>query len=184
MVDLTWKLLWEADLTRAEHDSLSALFRRFYPHNAHLFEGGKSWAGARPEGRIVGFRVDEPLAHLGFLRRALRYGDGLSVPIADVGLVGIDPSLQRSGVGVRMLEEATATLRGLEVGFAFLTCREEVVPFYERGGWVLVPGITTRMIGYDGVTEEYTGPSMALPVTASMEGWPGADVFTRDGLEV
>lgn len=58
-----------------------------------------------------------------------------------------------------------------------------VVPFYESGGWRRVPGQITRMIDNNLTPEDYTGPAMVLPITASIEGWPSGTVV-RDGLEV
>jgi len=184
MVDLTWRLRWEADLSPGDHDALSELLSRIYPEDHAVFTAGRSWAGARPEGRVIGYQDGRPVAHLGFIRRTLRITETSGLLVADVGLVGVAPSLQRSGIGLRLLEEASAGFHTLALPFGFLTCRPFVVPFYERGGWKELPGQVTRMIDDNRQPETYLGPALALPVLASLAEWPSGHAVTRDGLEV
>lgn len=183
--NLIWRLRWEADLSTADHDSLSALLLRVYPMHDKTFRDGRSWSGAIPEARVIGYDGARPVAHLGFLRRQLRIDDGAaSVLVGDAGLVGVDPDFRGSGVGLQLLTECATALQGLALPFGFLTCGPDVVPFYERGGWQLLPGQVTRMIDNDLRPETYTGPALALPVTAGIEQWPTGHTVVRDGLEV
>jgi nodulation protein A len=183
--DLIWRLRWEADLSTADHDSLSSLLMRVYPMHDKTFRDGRSWYAAIPEARVIGYDGARPVAHLGFLRRHLRIDDGAaSVLVGDTGLVGVDPDYRGSGLGLQLLSECTSVLRRLELPFGFLTCGLDMVPFYERGGWVLLPGQVTRMIDNDLQPETYTGPALALPVIAGVEEWPTGQTVVRDGLEV
>jgi nodulation protein A len=183
--DLDWRLRWEADLTSADHDLLSALLLRVYPMHDTIFRDGRSWSGALPEVRVVGYDGARPVAHLGFVRRHLRIDDGAdSFVVGDTGLVGVDPDYRGLGLGGQLLAECAAALRQQALPFGFLTCGPEVVPFYESGGWQLLPGLVTRMIDKDRQPEAYTGPALALPVTAQMEEWPAGRTVVRDGLEV
>jgi len=184
MVGLVWRLRWEADLSRDEHDAVAALLSRIYPDHAATFAEGRSWSGARPEGRVIGYSEDRPVAHLGFLRRMLRINDDSSLLVGDVGLVGVDPSLHRSGIGLRLLEEVSISFHDLALPFGFLTCRPDVVRFYERAGWRELPGQVTRMIDNDLQLETYTGPALALSVRAPLSEWPSGHTVIRDGLEV
>jgi len=181
MAEATWRLHWEADLAADDHVWLGALLAKIYPDHAATFRE-RSYSGARPEGRIVGYAGDSPIAHLGFLRRTLRTGEA-SVLVGDVGLVGVDPDHRGGGHGRRLLAEATATFDRLALPFGFLTCRPAVVPFYERGGWHRVAGQVTRMIDNAGRPETYTGPALVLPVRSPIHAWPAGPVV-RDGLEV
>ena len=184
MVGLVWRLRWEADLSRDEHDAVAALLSRIYPDHAATFAEGRSWSGARPEGRVIGYSEDRPVAHLGFLRRMLRINDDSSLLVGDVGLVGVDPSLHRSGIGLRLLEEVSISFHDLALPFGFLTCRPDVVRFYERAGWRELPGQVTRMIDNELQPETYTGPALALSVRAPLSEWPSGHTVIRDGLEV
>ena len=184
MAGLTWKLRWESDLSRAEHDALAALLSRIYPDHLATFIKGRSWSGARPEGRVIGYSGGQPVAHLGFLRRMLRTDEDQALLVGDVGLVGVDPSLHGSGVGLRLLEEVSTSFHNLSLPFGFLTCRPGIVPFYRRAGWKELPGQVTRMIDNDQQPETYIGPALVLPVLASMSKWPSGHTIIRDGLEV
>lgn len=184
MPEIEWTLCWEADLPEHEHIALAALFARYYPRDAAVFTNGRSWMGARPEARVIGRHDGRPVAHLGFIRRMLRLESGGSVLVGDVGLVGVDPDFQGSGLGGRLLTEATAALSALELPFGFLTCAPAVVGFYATGGWRQAQGQVTRMIDTGLRRETYTGPALVLPVTASFADWPAGQTIIRDGLEV
>ena len=184
MPEITWKLRWEADLTEPDHVALAALFARYYPDDAATFTGGRSWFSARPEARVIGYLGERPVAHLGFVRRTLRLESGGSQLVGDAGLVGVDPDLQGSGLGGRLLAETAAALERLELPFGFLTCAPELVGFYAAGGWRQAVGQVTRMIDVNQRQETFTGPAMVLPVTASFAEWPIRQTIVRDGLEV
>lgn len=183
MAEIEWTLRWETDLTDDDHTQLSALFARYYPEEQESFTGTRSWMSARPEARVIGYDGGRPVAHIGFVRRMLRVDSGESVLVGDVGLVGVDPDCQGTGLGGRLLAESTGHLRRLGLPFGFLTCGESVVPFYATGGW-RASGQVTRMLGRDLRPETYTGPALVLPVTASFAGWPAGPTIIRDGLEV
>jgi nodulation protein A len=174
-------LHWEADLSRADHDALGALLAKVYPAHEATFRE-RSFAYARPEGRIVGYDGELPVAHLGFLRRMLRVDTGAQL-VGDVGLVGVHPDLRGTGLGKRLLVETAAELDRLALPFGFLTCRPAIVPFYESGGWVRISGQITRMVNEHGEQETYSGPALVLPIRAAIAEWPRSTVI-RDGLEV
>lgn len=182
---ITWVRRWEADLPPEEHRALAALLTRVYPAHATTFAGEHSWSGARPEARVIGLRGGAPVAHLGLLRRTLRLDDGDDgLLVGDVGLVAVDPALQRRGVGLALLRATSDALAQLALPYGFLTCRPAVVPFYERGGWVRLPGQVSRMIDAEGRPEVNHGPALVLPVTAPLTRWPYGRTVVRDGLEV
>lgn len=184
MADIEWTLRWEADLTAAEHTDLATLFARYYPEDHATFTGTRSWMSARPEARVVGYDGDRPVAHIGFVRRMLRVESGGSLLVGDVGLVGVDPDRQGTGLGRRLLAETTARLTALDLPYGFLTCAPTVVPFYAKGGWQQATGQVTRMLGRDHRPESYSGPAMVLPVTAAFADWPTGQTVIRDGSEV
>lgn len=184
MADIEWTLRWEADLTADDHTALAALFARYYPREHATFTGTRSWMGARPEARVIGYDDGRPVAHLGFVPRMLRLESGGSQLVGDVGLVGVDPDYQGRGLGGRLLSEAAAALHQLGLPFGFLTCAPGVVGFYATGGWRQALGQVTRMIDAEHRRESFTGPALVLPVTASFDEWPTGQTIIRDGLEV
>lgn len=184
MADIEWTLRWEADLSADDHTALAVLFGRYYPEQHATFVGARSWMGARPEARVIGYDDGRPVAHLGFVRRMLRLESGTSQLVGDVGLVGVDPDYQGTGLGRRLLAEAATHLQAQGLPFGFLTCATAVVPFYASGGWRQAVGQTTRMIDTAMRPETFTGPAMVLPVTAQFSDWPTGQTVIRDGLEV
>ncbi len=178
---MRWSLHWEADLSRAEHDALGALLAKIYPAYEATFRE-RSFAYARPEGRIVGYEDQRPIAHLGFLRRMLRLDAGAQL-VGDVGLVGVHPDLRGTGLGKQLLVETATQFDRLALPFGFLTCRPAIVPFYASGGWVQITDQITRMVNEYGDRETYSGPALVLPIRASIAEWPRTTVI-RDGLEV
>lgn len=181
---ISWSLTWEDDLTDGEHAALAALLARCFPRSRTPFGGSRSWSSARPELRIIGREGDRPVAHLGVLRRFLRVAElDASLLVGDVGLVAVDPAVQRRGVGIELLRRAARTLAALELPFGFLTCGEPVAAFYRTGGWTRVDN-PTRMIRQDGRVQVYGAASMVLPVRAPLTQWPAGCAVDRNGLEV
>jgi nodulation protein A len=184
MAEIEWTLRWEADLPEHEHVALSVLLARYYPNDAGTFTGSRSWYSARPEARVIGYHDGRPVAHLAFIRRMLRLESGRSQLVGDVGLVGVHPDYQGSGLGRSLLAQAALALWSLDLPFGFLTCGPDLVGFYTRGGWQQAVGQVTRMLGTDFAPETFTGPAMVLPVRAAFADWPSEPTIIRDGAEV
>jgi nodulation protein A len=179
-----WGLIWEDDLTSDEHGRVAALLAQAFPRSRTGFTGTRSWSSGRPELRLVAWRDGRAVAHLGFLRRFLRVPErDASVLVGDVGLVAVAPEEQGTGLGRELMRRGDAVLRRLDVPFGYLTCGERVAPFYERCGWVRVPG-GTRMIRADGRVQVYGGASMVREVHASLAEWPQGCLVDRNGLEI
>jgi nodulation protein A len=181
--DVEWTVVWESDLDEEAHRALADLLTRCFPHSTRL-GGARSWSSGRPEVRLLGRRAGRPVAHLAVLRRFLRVpARGRDLLVGDVGLVGVDPAAQGTGLGRQLLARAHATLTGLDVPFGFLTCGPRLVDFYARGGWVRVAN-PTRHLRWDGRARWHPEVSMALPVRATAADWPGDDPVDRNGYEV
>jgi nodulation protein A len=179
-VPLTWTGTWEDDVSDGEHDALGGLLARCFPHAYTAFGPGRSWSSARPELRLVARAGDRPVAHLAVVRRFLQIGD-LAQLVGDVGLVAVDPDLQGRGLGADLLVRCRTMLHGLDLPFGYLTTGTQA-GFYERCGWVAVPG-PTRLVRADGRVQVHGGVSMVLPVHRPIEDWPAGRV-DRNGWEV
>ena len=179
--DPSWAWTWEDDLGDYDHAALGALLARCFPRSRTPFGPGRSWSSARPELRLVGSADGRPVAHLAVLRRFLQVG-AASVVVGDVGLVGVDPDVQATGVGAALLARCHRLLSRLDLPFGYLTCGEHVAGFYATGGWVRVPG-PTRMVRADGRVQVYGGASMVLPLRWEIGEWPAGRV-DRNGWEV
>jgi nodulation protein A len=176
-----WSTHWEDDLTAADHDVLAGLLRRCFPRSRAGFPGTQSWASGRPELRLVARVEGRAVAHVAVLRRFLQL-ETRAQPVGDVGLVGVDPERQGTGLGADLLARTAAALRELDLPFGFLTCGEQVAGFYRTAGWVRVDN-PVRMIRRDQRVQVYGGVSMVLPVRAELAEWPTGRL-DRNGYEV
>jgi nodulation protein A len=149
-----------------------------------VFTGARSWSSGRPELRLVGRSDGRAVAHVGVLRRFLRVAErSASVLVGDVGLVAVDPDVQGRGFGAQLLGRTASTLHDLELPFGYLTCGDQVAPFYATAGWMRMDG-GTRMVRADGRVQVYGGASMVLPVHAPLHEWPAGCLVDRNGLEI
>jgi nodulation protein A len=181
---LRWAVRWETELTPPDHKHIAELLDAAYSFDNSVLTGTQSWAGARPERRIVARRGDETVAHVGILRRFLQIADA-SVLVGEVGLVAVHPHSQRRGIGRELLRRLHGVLEDLQVPFGFFNCHANLLPFYTAGGWVHLPGVRTRYVDarfpFQPVTLQY--PIVILPVGASVDDWPKGGLVVRNGSE-
>lgn len=169
---IDWSVVWETELREADHRELAAFLLAAYQQPKH-FHDDHSWAGGRPELRLIG-RIDGAVvAHLGIARRHLRVVEnGAGILVGDVGLVGTDIERRGQGLGVALLERAEQELAELGVAFGMLNTGDGLERFYRAGGWLRAEGTEFHSIGIDGQAEVWHEAVMYLPVTAAASDWP------------
>jgi nodulation protein A len=187
---MRWELRWEGSLSAAEHEKMADLLGlalgQVRPADADIFVAGRSWAGARPEFRLLAHDEVGIAAHIGVLRRYLRIG-ATDVAVADLGLFAVRPDSQRRKLGSELLAELQQVLLELGVPFGFLNCRPDLINFYSRNGWQLLPAeVCLRQVHPGDPLQLLTigGPAFFLPVTASLDSWPAGEVIDRNGWQV
>ncbi len=191
-----WSLRWENELQLADHAELADFFRNSYgptgAFNAQPFEGNRSWAGARPELRAIGYDARGVAAHIGLLRRFIKI-DGVDLLVAELGLYAVRPDLEGLGISHSMRVMYPA-LRQLGVPFGFGTVR----PALEKHLTRLVgrQGLATLM---SGVRVRSTQPDVypnlspiriedvlvvVFPLERSLGEWPAGTIIDRNGPEL
>ncbi|MFC5139941.1 GNAT family N-acetyltransferase [Actinomycetospora rhizophila] len=181
---VTWSCRWETALEPRDHDAIAALLARSYATSAGAFPRGHSWAGARPELRVLGHQDGEVVAHAGLIRRFLRAPDhDASVLVGDVGLVAVHPGRQGQGLGAALMSSVAGTLDRLGLPFGFLTCDPDVRAFYERSGWTPLLEHPMRSIRVDQDLEDHRRNGMLLPVQRPATDWPSGRI-ERNGQEI
>ncbi|MEJ2887715.1 GNAT family N-acetyltransferase [Actinomycetospora aeridis] len=181
---VTWTSRWETALDGPDHDAISALLARSFSSSATTFPRGRSWAGARPELRVLGVGDGEVVAHAGLARRFLRAPDhDTSVLVGDVGLIAVHPGRQGQGLGAALMDAVATALHGLDVPFGFLTCDPELQAFYRRCGWTPLLDHPVRSIRVDHALEDRRRNGMLLPVTRPVADWPSGRI-ERNGQEI
>ncbi|AGB73493.1 MULTISPECIES: NodA family N-acyltransferase [Rhizobium] len=192
---MRWRLCWENELELADHVELAKFFRATYgptgAFNAKPFEGSRSWAGARPELRLIGYDVDGIAAHLGLLRRFIKV-DGIDLPVAELGLYGIRTDLERLGIS-HSIRAMLPTLQDLAVPFAFGTVRPELQRHIRRfgryGPVTVFPHVRVRSTLQEPrldkpPTRIDDALVVVLPIGRSMSDWPSGSMIDRNGPEL
>ncbi|MBA1139487.1 MULTISPECIES: NodA family N-acyltransferase [Mesorhizobium] len=193
--EVRWRLCWENDLQLTDHAELSDFFRESYGRtgafNAKPFEGGRSWAGARPEFRAIGYDAQGVAAHVGILRRFIKVGEA-DLLVAELGLYGVRPDLERHGIGFS-LSGVFPVLQQLRVPFAFGTVRHAMRNHMERfcrgGVATIVSGVRIRSTLADiyldlPPTRVEDVLLFVVPIGSSMDEWPSGTLIDRNGPEL
>ena len=193
--DVQWKLCWENELQLADHAELSDFFRKSYGRtgafNAKPFEGGRSWAGARPELRIIGYDADGVAAHIGILRRFIKVGE-VDLLVAELGLYGVRRDLEGLGISFSM-STVYPVLQQLKVPFVFGTVRHAMRNHVERfcrsGLATIMSGVGVRSTRADvhpdlPPTRVEDVIVMVVPIGRSMSEWPSGTLIDRNGPEL
>nr|CCC58433.1 N-acyltransferase [Bradyrhizobium sp. ARR598]CDY73141.1 N-acyltransferase [Bradyrhizobium sp. ARR600]CDY73156.1 N-acyltransferase [Bradyrhizobium sp. ARR691] len=191
-----WRVAWENELRLADHIELSDFFRTTYGPtgalNAKPFEGHRSWAGARPELRIIGYDAAGVAAHIAALRRFIKVGE-VDLLVAELGLYGVRPDLEGLGI-TQSMRVMYPVLQKLGVPFGFGTVRYALKEHLTR--LLARPGLGTII---SGVRLKSTLPDvypnlqptriedvlvLVVPIGQSISDWPTGTVIDRNGPEL
>ncbi|KRP98885.1 acyltransferase [Bradyrhizobium yuanmingense] len=191
-----WSRRWESELGLTDHAELSEFFRKSYgptgAFNAQPFQGSRSWAGARPEVRVIGRDARGVAAHVGLLRRFIKVG-GVDLLVAELGLYAVRPDLEGLGISHAM-RVMYPILQDLGVPFGFGTVRsaleKHMTRLVERQGLAtLMHGIRVRSTQPDvypnlSPTRIEDVVVVVFPVGSSISEWPAGTVIDRNGPEL
>ncbi|PZV33464.1 NodA family N-acyltransferase, partial [Mesorhizobium kowhaii] len=170
-------------------------FRKTYGRtgasNAKPFEGGRSWAGARPEFRAIGYDAHGIAAHIGVLRRFIKVGE-VDLLVAELGLYSVRPDLEGFGISFS-LGVVYPVLQQLGVPFVFGTVRHAMRNHVERfcrtGLATIVSDArvrSTRPEVYPDLPPTRLEDVLVfvVPIGRSMSEWPSGTLIDRNGPEL
>ncbi|MGY5809874.1 NodA family N-acyltransferase [Rhizobium sp. LEGMi198b] len=193
--EVRWRLCWENELELVEHVELADFFRMTYgptgAFNAKPFEGSRSWAGARPELRLIGYDANGVAAHMGLLRRFIKVGTTDQL-VGELGLYGVRRDLEGLGLG-HSIHAMLPVLQELAVPFAFGTVRPALQKHVERfgrhGPLTILSGIRVRSTLPEArldkpPTRIEDALVIVLPIGRSMSDWPTGTTIDRNGPEL
>ncbi|WP_370189153.1 GNAT family N-acetyltransferase [Aeromicrobium sp.] len=152
----------------------------------YLAEHG-AWDPEQPYGyapadlHVVGSLDRRVVAHAGLQRRTIGVGD-VDVVVAGVGGVLVAHAARGVGLGRAVLRETARAAREVAAAdFAYLGCREEVVPFYRSCGWTRTRVRERSLSRVDGapVVQEPGPPVLLHPARRPVADWPDGDVDLR-----
>ncbi|ACL58907.1 NodA family N-acyltransferase [Methylobacterium nodulans] len=191
-----WRLCWENELELADHAELAEFLRKAYnpsgTFNARPFEGGRSWAGARPEVRAIGYDSRGVAAHIAALRRFIKVG-AVDLLVAELGLYAVRPDLEGLRISHSMLVMYPA-LKELGVPFGFGTVRHALQKHLTRllgkaGLATIVSGVRVRSTLRDmrldmPPTRVEDLLILVFPIGRPMSDWPAGTIIDRNGPEL
>ncbi|MDF0516621.1 NodA family N-acyltransferase [Bradyrhizobium yuanmingense] len=191
-----WRVRWESELCLADHVELSEFFRKSYgptgAFNAQPFENNRSWAGARPEVRVIGYDARGIAAHIGLLRRFIKVGE-VDLLVGELGLYAVRPDLEGLGI-THSMRVMYPVLHELGVPFGFGTVRpaleKHITRMLGRQGLArLLSGIRVRSTHPDvylnlPTTRIDDALVLVLPIVRSIGEWPTGTIIDRNGPEL
>jgi nodulation protein A len=168
-----------AMLADDERTALKALTAAVYPPEVVVVSPGWHFQWAPPDYSVLVFTPEgELVSHVGIVVRTGTL-DGAAVKIGGVGSVKTHPRAQGRGYASAGLRRAATALHDdNQVAFSLLVCREHLLPFYNRLGWLLFSG---RLI-----VEQATGPTVFTinrpMVLAGLSAAPQDGIIDLKGL--
>ena len=169
------------DLNGADLAALRRLFDKEYESEHGPWDSDAPYGYSPAEFHVLGFQGTVLVAHVGFQRRVIAVG-GYDVTVAGTGGVLVDEHSRGTGLGGRAMRRAQQVMRDeARVGFGFLGCRPEVVPFYEAAGWVQVHATERCLSRLDQITVVVTedGPNLVCTAMRDASQWPQGDIDLR-----
>mgnify|MGYP000856164634 CR=1 FL=1 len=137
---MNWKVVKHKDLSMAEGLRIAHLKDQHWPYG---LESQILWMKnniAMDDAHLMGEEQDESevdlRAYITFTNLVVMIDD-LQVSCIGVGCVCVDKTVQHTGTGKNLMQEAEKYIN--EQGqMGILLCRDPLVPFYEKCGWKLV----------------------------------------------
>jgi nodulation protein A len=175
------RLVTEKELTKPQEQEIQDLLIAAFPNYKDIWSKHSFWGGPA-EYRLWTQQDQKMIAHLGFAHRIIRVGVQ-EVLIAGVGAVATHPDFQGQGLGRQLFAEfKKILLTELPVDFAFLECREAIIPFYEKAGFTL-----HRQMVYCFHPDKQAwiyddGAKMVMPIHKSLADWNANGLIDLRGM--
>ena len=130
-----------ARLTEDERGALRALTAAVYPREVVAASPGRQLHWAAPDYSVLVSTSDgELVSHVGIVVREGAL-DGAPVKLGGIGSVKTHPRVEGRGYASAGLRRAAMSLHDdHQVAFSLLVCRDHLLPFYDRLGWLPFTG--------------------------------------------
>jgi len=174
-------VLRHSDLTAADVDALQKLFDNEYLKDFGPWTPDAPYGYSPADTHVLAFQGRDLAAHVGFQRRRIAVGMH-EVVVAGTGGVIVDDASRGTGLGSLVMRRAQQAMRAeREIEFGFLGCRPEVVPFYQKAGWVPVHATERCISRLDqrSVVQTDGGPILICAALRGTSEWPEGDIDLR-----
>ena len=122
-------------LSPAQTEALNHLRAIVYPPNVLAMLPGSTFSWVSPQWSIFVWNVKELVARVGLVVRDI-VANGVTKRIGGIGGVMTHPNKQGQGLASRAMGAAAERFaKDLNVSYALLFCRPQLVEFYKRLGW-------------------------------------------------
>lgn len=139
-MSITTSLKARSDFSESDTASLRDLKDAVYPPEQEGEWEGASREWALPQwGVFVRGDAGELVSYTGVVQRDGSV-DGLAVTIGGVGGIATHPEHRGRGYAALGMGRALDYLAGRNTDFALLVCRDELVAYYSRMGWLVFEG--------------------------------------------
>ena len=123
------------DFSDRQQKGLEILRAAVYPPEVLETLPSRFFTWAKPQWSVLLWEGEELLSRVGLLVRDA-FNDGIPKRIGGIGGVVTHPAKQGQGLASKALREAANRFHhDLNVPYALLFCRSQLVPFYERLMW-------------------------------------------------
>ena len=122
--------------------SLDQALRRYlcaiFPNWEQVFRERRAWHDASPVFTVLAFdATGEIVGHVAAVERTISTQWNWRYRVASIQGVSVVPRLRKTGLSIRLLDQALDESRRRGYLYAILFCREPLVEFYKRNGWRL-----------------------------------------------
>lgn len=125
--------------------------------------------------RVLAWLEGELASHVGIVARTVDAGGEL-VKVGGISGVWTVPEQRGRGAASAAMRAAAAFMRDeLQVDFGLLLCRQQLQPFYDRLGWVQVPG----PLLFEQPFGKVVWPFSAMILPCAGRQWPGGSIDLR-----
>lgn len=180
MRDIEVAVVAHADLRSLCEASLRELFDAEYERDFGGWDPELPYGFAPHDVHVVAWQGPRIVGHVGWARRTIDVADQ-QIVVAGVGGVLVSDSARGQNLGERLMAHATMSM--LDAGgiaYGYLGCREEVVEFYRKCGWMRISAAERSISRLGEAVSDPPGqPLLVFPIEASLASWPDGDVDLR-----
>lgn len=172
-----FEIIEEDTISEVDDLAIRKFLASVFKDDEEIFLKSRHWHGSAPTYSIVAKSHDALCGHIGIVVRTLRAGEA-QVTVAGVQNLGVPREFAGKGIGHHLLDDAMqeADQRGIKFGFLF--CVPRLEKYYQRNGWVTVPGVPTMNLD-GGPDEPIPGKNITMVRPLTSETFPSGPIHLQ-----
>ena len=146
MIEINWRCIRDIDLTEDERRLIAELKDQHWTYGLPSQFAWMTENIKKEDCHLMGFNEEGHLLAYLTLNYLSVTVDGFEVEIAGVGGVCVEKTKMRSGLGKRLIDEANRIITQKR-SLGMLLCQEQLVSFYEKCFWHVLPAREVTVCG-------------------------------------